>query len=89
MTLFLSVLVPQCVVATDGSYTRGFTAGFTGGYNTLGPYILYVGHFVFQTSSNASDIRNLFMRLGLAVLQKHLMDDYRQMLLWDGFVLRV
>ena len=43
----------------------------------------------FQTFGNASDIRNLFMRLGLAVLQKHLMDDYRSMLLRDGFVLRV
>ena len=39
MTPFLSVLVLQCVVATDGSYTRGFT----GGYNTLEPYILFVG----------------------------------------------
>ena len=43
----------------------------------------------FQTFGNGSDIRNLFMRLGLAVLQKHLMDDYREMLLQDGFVLRV
>ena len=31
----------------------------------------------FQTFGNASDIRNLFMRLGLDVLQKHLMDDHR------------
>ena len=29
------------------------------------------------------------MRLGLAVLQKHLPGDYRQMFVWDGFVLYV
>ena len=46
-------------------------------------WILYIRavHYVygtpFQISGNASDIWNLFMRLGLAVLQKHLMDDYR------------
>ena len=37
----------------------------------------YVCGTPFQISGNASDIRNLFMRLGLAVLQKHLTDDYR------------
>ena len=31
----------------------------------------------FQTSGNASDIRDLFIHLGLAVLKKHLMGDYR------------
>ena len=58
-------------------------------------WISYIGavHYAcgttFQISGNASDIRNIFMRLGLAVLQKHLADDYRGMLLRDGFVLRV
>ena len=53
-------------------------------------WISYIGavHYVcrapFQISGNASDIWNLFMCLGLAVLQKYLTDDYR-----DGFVLRV
>ena len=36
----------------------------------------YVCGTPFQISDNASDIRNLFMRLGLAVLQKYLTDDY-------------
>ena len=49
----------------------------------------YVCGTPFQTSGNTSGIRNLFMRLGLAVLQKHLTDDYRYMFLRDGFVLRV
>ena len=71
MTPFMSVSVLQCAVYTDGSYTNGFT----GGYKTLEPYT--VCGTPFQVSGNASDIRNLFMRLGLAVLQKHLMDDCR------------
>ena len=37
----------------------------------------YVCGTPFQISRNASDIRILFMRLGLVVLQKHLTDDYR------------
>ena len=37
----------------------------------------YVYGTPFQISGNASDIRNLSMHLGLAVLQKHLTDDYR------------
>ena len=44
------------------------------------PYIKaihYVCGIPFQIPGNASDIRNLFIRLGLAVLQKHLTDDYR------------
>ena len=49
----------------------------------------YVSGTPFQISGNASDIRNLFMRLGLAVLQKHLTEDYRWMFVWDDFVLRV
>ena len=32
---------------------------------------------------------NFFMRLGLAVLRKHLTGDYRQMFSRDGFVLCV
>ena len=32
---------------------------------------------------------NFFMRLGLAVLRKHLTDDYRQMFSQDGFILCV
>ena len=51
--------------------------------------IHYVCETPFQISGNASDIRNLFMCLGLAVLQKHLTDDYRWMFLRDGFVLCV
>ena len=51
--------------------------------------VRYVCGTPFQISGNASDIGNLFMRLGLAVLKKHLTDDYRWMFLQDGFVLRV
>ena len=35
-------------------------------------------------SGNASGVQDLFMRLGLAVLRKHLMDDYRQMVSRDA-----
>ena len=49
----------------------------------------YVFGTPFQISDNAYDIRNLFMRLGLAVMQKHLTDDYCWIFLRDGFVLRV
>ena len=43
----------------------------------------------FQIPGNISDIGNLFIRLGLAVLRKHLTDDYHQMFLRDGFTLCV
>ena len=42
----------------------------------------YVCGTPFQISGNVSNIRNLFMHLGLTVLQKHLTDDYR----WIFFV---
>ena len=41
MTPFMSVSVLQCAVATGGSYTHGFT----GGYNILKPYTMFVGPF--------------------------------------------
>ena len=43
----------------------------------------------FQISANVFGIQDLFIRLGLAVLQKHLMGDYYQLFAWDGFVLCV
>ena len=49
----------------------------------------YVCRTAFQISGNASDIQNLFMCLGLAVLKKHLTDDHCWMFLRDGFVIRV
>ena len=55
------------MVSTDELYTHRFT----GGYHTLD-----VCGSPFQISDNVSDIRNLFMSLGLAVRQENLTDDY-------------
>ena len=51
--------------------------------------VYYVYGTPLQIFGNASGIWNLFMRLGLAVLRKHLTGDYRRMFSGDGFVLYV
>ena len=55
-------------------------------------YIRFACHVCgtpFQMSSNVSGIQDLFMRLGLAVLQKYLTGDYGQMFAWDGSLMCV
>ena len=60
----------------------------TGGCHTLEPY-----YHIFGTSSqisgNVSEIQDLFMSLGLAVLRKNLTGDYRQVFAREGLVLCV
>ena len=53
------------------------------GYTLIGSWwisyiraVHYVCGIPFQISGNVSDIQNLFIRLGLAALQKHLTNDY-------------
>ena len=76
----VGALVLECVVTTDRSYTHRFT----GGCHTLEPYTMSMGP-LFQIYGNVSEIRNLFMLLVLAVLQKHLADGCRKMFFFFFF----
>ena len=48
--------------------------------------VYHVCRTPFQISGNVSGIQNLFVRLGLAALQKHTIDGYCQMFARNDFV---
>ena len=78
------------MVATDGLYILKHRCIGVRVSDWLISYIRAIFHICgtpFQISGSISDIQKLFMRLGLAVLRKHLTGDYNEIFVRYGFLI--